>query len=905
MHWEVREDMVAPTIREDHQPIVALLDSSQRVNSTCWRVCRRCAAALPACRTDKMRRFLERLDILRTAGLLIGLLILVLVHGEAAERDFRIVRDPARQALTIASGDRSLVLHLRYDGHCVLDQVRVDGREVAAADSGAWTGFKRGGQWHTAHGIPTPSVSITKETATINGIVCTDGEFPLHETWSFDAAEDRIVWRIEREYVTDGRVEDMAFAGWDFTSMSTWTGALLDNGGVAWCKLFRQPNSSYGVHSGAVTLWHRDQSACLRISPRSPAGGHIATRFSRQPDGVFRITHTLSENRLTPGQGQARFRRDQQDIWAPWSVRSGSMALEITLQVMNDDRAYDRGRFPHFNGASIREILNTIARIGAIDDEVMGSNGYYSGFAVLHEPWIAQLGLAIDDPSYFRAYARTLDHQRDHAIDATGRVKPRWSYGPGDAMPGTYDESGYYECQWGLLMDSQPSYPINVAEQFDYTGDLDWLERHKASVEKALGYLLHRDTDNDGLVEMATTSHLQAQGSDWLDVIWAAHENALVNAELYRALTLWTDLEEVLADDAQARLYRECAARLKAHFNASTADGGFWSEEKQCFVHWRDKDGSVHGDNLVIPVNFMAIAYDLCEPAERARTILDKVESRMEREGLFFWPICFDSYQAGEGAAWQFPFPNYENGDIFLAWGETGTRAYAGYQPAVAIKYIQNVLNQYERDGLAFQRYLRTNQTGAGGDILANNCSPVVGLYRNIYGLQPRWNRLYLEPHLTRELAGTRLNYWLRDQDYRVALNPADYRVSVDGFTLRDSTPFGLAVQRDRAAFFHRRNPRPSLVVGRPGNTPLEVQIQIWSDDPAAPRKWTVMGLRSGMILQQTHSLLVPATEYRLRREGADETRLRSDAQGQLVLRATAKNSDPVRFELDSVDVQR
>ena len=118
------------------------------------------------------------------------------------------------------------------------------------------------------------------------------------------------------------------------------------------------------------------------------------------------------------------------------------------------------------------------------------------------------------------------------------------------------------------------------------------------------------------------------------------------------------------------------------------------------------------------------------------------------------WPISFFPYQPDEGYKVNYPFPNYENGDIFLAWGEVGIRAYQDYDPSIPVKYIKNVLKQYEKDGLAFQRYKRISQEGAGSDILANNCLPVVGLYRDIYGIQPQFNRLYLEPHMTEELNG-------------------------------------------------------------------------------------------------------------------------------------------------------
>ena len=130
---------------------------------------------------------------------------------------------------------------------------------------------------------------------------------------------------------------------------------------------------------------------------------------------------------------------------------------------------------------------------------------------------------------------------------------------------------------------------------------------------------------------------------------------------------------------------------------------------------------------------------------KRKEAVLGKIESLMKKEKLFMWPISFFPYQPDEGYKVNYPFPNYENGDIFLAWGEVGIRAYQDYDPSIPVKYIKNVLDQYEKDGLAFQRYKRISQEGAGNDILANNCLPVVGLYRDIYGIQPQYNRLYLE----------------------------------------------------------------------------------------------------------------------------------------------------------------
>lgn len=97
-------------------------------------------------------------------------------------------------------------------------------------------------------------------------------------------------------------------------------------------------------------------------------------------------------------------------------------------------------------------------------------------------------------------------------------------------------------------------------------------------------------------------------------------------------------------------------------------------------------------------------------------------------------------------------FPSYENGDPFLSWEGVGVEAYARHKPDIVMKYVRQVVGQYYKDGLAFQRYLRADQKAAGDDILSGDAMIFTGLYRAILGIQPRYNRLHLDPYITREL---------------------------------------------------------------------------------------------------------------------------------------------------------
>jgi hypothetical protein len=810
-----------------------------------------------------------------------------------------VSHDPAHKTVVLADGEKNLVLRLNYDGRCILDQVLVRGREVVPSATGVSTGIQVAGQWHTTRSIATPQVTVQDGVVTVADIVIKAGGVEINETWTFTVRGGDITWRIARKYLSGGAVEDTYFPGFDFTDRS-WTGALLGTGGVAWFKLFDTPVASYGVHTGPVTFWNKESDSCLRIVPVAGGRKHVAVRFSRHPHGVISFNYGVTDQELPPKHGQFRFLRDRQDVWAPFQVKPGETAIELTLSTPKYSEAYDRGTLRGIDGAAVREIGNTIARLGAIDANVHGSNGWYSGVAVLQEQWIAQLGLLIDDPHYFRSYSDTLDYQRDHAVGPDGRVKPRWWYIPEDGMQNTYDAFGFYECQWGWMLDSQPCFVTNVAEQFDFNGDLAWVRRHKATCEKALDYMLRRDSNGNGLVEIMTNNHTEKKGGDWADVVWTAFENGLVNAQMYNAMIAWANVEEELGDVAMTAKYRRAAAKLKETFNRSISDGGLWDPEHRCYAHWRDKDGSIHGTNVFVPVNFLAIACGLCDDPARRAAILDQIEKQMQQEKLFFWPLCISSYQKDEGhETVNWPFPSYENGDIFLAWGELGIRAYCQHQrPDIAVRIVKNVIDKYNHDGLAFQRYLRKTQTGEGGDILSNMASPLVGLYRNVYGIQPKWNRLYLEPHLTPELSGTRLKYWLRGQTYLIDLKTGETTASANSFTLRDKRPFAVDVRQDALNYFAGGRKTPSMTVVRSMLEPVVIHIEAWPADGKGVRRWTQSNGMVDVSVRIVVADLPPGTRWTVSRDGTPAESLLSDRDGKVVLYSSGGRATSVVFEL-------
>ncbi|HET7178193.1 MAG TPA: hypothetical protein VFI14_00645 [Chryseosolibacter sp.] len=805
-----------------------------------------------------------------------------------------------KKSVRIQDGNGNLVLDINYDGKLLISRLQVLGQTPVSNDDGIFSAVKINQKWFTTQaGIQTPEVTVTKDNVTISNIQFGEGSHPIRETWIIRPSLDYVAWIIQREYPGSMTIEDTGFPQWSFNDMGTWTGALLGTGGVAWCKLFNSVNASYGNHTGEVALWNQGNKSGLRITPLRVPGQYCAVRFSRQPDNKWTLNYTVSKSRVTTKSALTRFIKNRQDIWDTLKV-GGTITAAYRLQAFDYDKEYYRGDFPGLNGEAIRSVLNTIARVGVIDENIVGSNNWHlsAGFAVLHEQWIAQMGLAINDPNYLENYQKALDYYRDNAISDDGRVKSRWAYVSGDHEPGTYDEKGFYEAQWGRLLDSNTDQVINVAALFQMNGDTGWVRTHKSQCEKVLEYLLRRDSDDDGLIEAMTDSYKEGKGSDWIDVIWASYENAFLNAKMYEALVQWADVERVLGDSARANGYLTRAGKLKDRFNESTANGGFWDPENGWYVYWRDKDNTIHGNNLVTPVNFMAIAYGICDDKTRQASILSAVENLMQKENLFMWPISFLPFESDEGLKVNYPFPNYENGDIFLGWGEVGIRAYQNYDVNIPLKYIRHVLEQYEKDGLVFQRYDRDEKVGRGDDILANNALPIVGLYRDIFGIQPKYNRLYLNPHLTKALDGTTLKYWLRGQNYTIHLSVGNYRMSAGKFSVSCSNDFAMQIENNGLLFFNAENPMPDLKISGDGNAGVVLDIIAWAGDNSSAKKWTITASGTPVTLKYEISGLMPNSAYTLLKNGKSFRQAKANALGKIVYTARAIKDVKEAYEL-------
>lgn len=733
------------------------------------------------------------------------------------------------QKKTISFGNDKIAMLLDYDHKANLSSVTINGQQIIEGNGGVYSAIKtQDASYSSLQLLSQPLVSVSNNTIVVSAIKYGDKNFSVNEAWTFIINHGDIKFKIDRTTSKEITAEQSALPVFLFKNIDTWEGAYQDYGGLAWFYLFNKKLDTYGVHSSASQFWNSKTNNGLTISVNA-AGRKVAMDYSRTAEDKLAYTIAVSQNEILPrfdsGTQRRLFLRDRTDVWAPIKINAGKTSETITLSYFDFKEKFGRGNLAGVNGDEVNAVLNTIARIGVIDKQHFGGNSWHTPYGpiCLHEQYIAQMGLGINDSNYLKGYKECLEFYRDNAIAPDGKVWPRWAYNNEDAMPGKFTGRGFYEAQWGYLLDANPDFVSNVADLYDQTGDIKWVKSQQHACESALDWIIKRDGNNNGLVEMMTDNHTQKRGSDWIDIIWASYENAFVNAKLYHALVLWADIERQLGDKTKEKYYQQFAERLKTSFNKSTSAGGFWDEQHRCYIHWRDKDGSIHGTNMVTPVNFMAIAYGICDDKARTKTILDDIETQMQQEQLFFWPLCMFTYAAGEGNDWQFPFPNYENGDIFLSWGSIAVKAYASYDPGLALKYVKNVLARYAKDGLAFQRYGRNKQDGLGDDILSGNALSVVGLYQSIYGINPLYNRLYLDPHITKELAGTQVNYHYRNQKLLIGLDMDRYSVSNDHFRIITKSSFGFFSAGTALSYFNGNDKTASLKLTTKKNCSLEI----------------------------------------------------------------------------------
>jgi len=389
------------------------------------------------------------------------------------------------------------------------------------------------------------------------------------------------------------------------------------------------------------------------------------------------------------------------------------------------------------------------------------------------------------DAAMTRSQQNLLAYFRDYAQQANGHMKGR-----------TY----HLDHPWGdsSLYDADGAYAMAVAELYQYSPDLTWLASMRASVERALAFMIDNQYDTaDGLFHNDITSSTSTKGiREWNDAEYIKYESGYVNELMYKALTDWAQLEAtVFGDGERAASYASIAAGVRSQLNKDVADGGLWDPKTGMFAYWRNADGSVQGAVQQTQVNLQAIYFGMVDLA-RARQILDGIDAKMQRYRLPLIPENLIPLQRDTETSHANGFTTgLENGAIYPFLTEEYMRAAAMVgERARSLTYLNNTVDRYKRDGFVGWSYLTwflTPRFGCCEAWFPANANGAAGLFSDVLGIQPTATGVTIAPNIPASMDGTKVTRTIDGSDtlsvtYRSELRQiVDYSSAVRPVTLQ------------------------------------------------------------------------------------------------------------------------
>lgn len=203
------------------------------------------------------------------------------------------------------------------------------------------------------------------------------------------------------------------------------------------------------------------------------------------------------------------------------------------------------------------------------------------------------------------------------------------------------NDKDYNPGQHQTVMDSNPSVIIGAYAYVKASSDTIWLKKRIGQLEFIAEYMVKRDIDGDGIIES------RQSGNDWSrpprnpDMAWdcysAGHKNAYINELAYQAFNELADLEKLLGNNNQEKMYRQLTEKMKSVFLKT-----FFNPETGWLGWWRSKDGKLHDIYSDVPTS-IAISKGLISK-EQGKEMLQRYWKALESTGFNRFdlgvPVC-------------------------------------------------------------------------------------------------------------------------------------------------------------------------------------------------------------------------------------------------------------------------
>jgi hypothetical protein len=257
-------------------------------------------------------------------------------------------------------------------------------------------------------------------------------------------------------------------------------------------------------------------------------------------------------------------------------------------------------------------------------------------------------------------------------------------YGPTPAGDDAWPWVTPYEA-----LDTCPSVLIAACSYIKSANDWKWAD---ANYDKLLVWaqrMMASDKNSNGLIEYPATGNYNdrpsqaRRPSNWWDMINFGHEDAYANALAYRACGLFAEVAHKLGHDADAKLFADKAAKLRAAYVPT-----FLNPATGVLAGWKSADGQLH-DYWFTFVQGVAITCGLVDDKD-ANAIMDRLLQKMAAVGYNNFrlglpgnlvPVRKGDYATHESTPPQFGVPTREDGSDGFQYYENGgaTGCYAYY----------------------------------------------------------------------------------------------------------------------------------------------------------------------------------------------------------------------------------
>lgn len=441
--------------------------------------------------------------------------------------------------------------------------------------------------------------------------------------------------------------------------------------------------------------------------------------------------------------------------------------IEFTVSFENRDDYYDLGTLNGFDEDTLSEMLNDFVRTMIMDwdmgSAVEGSQVFYE-LPALEQHWLTNLiGILGDEGAILSQENGLLNIKKVQAGD--GHIMSPYPQSGGDGWGHDYS-------------DMMPGYVIAVVDMYSLTGNNEFLKEIRTSVEKALYAQEKMYIKDDVYICVNLNTKENTNRNDY----WEHNKgryNGYTTPMYYQALTRWAEIERrVFNDEAKAKGYEELAEKIKEDYNRL-----MWSEQTGTFLY-----GSESEDIIYLPVQAAVISSGIAWEG-RNEKIIEAVERDTAAFNLGYHVMNIRDIQnaeipadqsndhtksmAGMNGGWY----GAPDGEFFAAFPQYGDRT-------LIEKYINGLVKQYNITGFINATcYMRDGETpGDYGwwDMMQTMAYPIYGLYRYGYGFNPTLDGLNIEPFISENMIGSKVNYTWRGQNMTVEYNGLyDFTVNI------------------------------------------------------------------------------------------------------------------------------